>query len=151
MIESIGPLEKIGAGLIGLGTVAYIWIRRLKADSVNDKVDEKTQKFIDNLNHTIDQKTDENKHLSEAIERVAAERNEAVQEVGGLKVKVQHLEESVDSMTKEVERLQLENARLVDRVDEMLEALNKLGLQVVDLANKNQDLMEELRQKRQEE
>lgn len=145
-------IETITTALVGIGGAAYLVIRKLKSDktsdtiaenavSLSEKVDARTQTLIDNLQQEVQSKNDQNKHLSEVIERVASERNEAVQLVGELKATVGSLSERVMEMRNEMEKLEKENSNLASQVAQMTKDLKDLGLRMVDLALKNQELV----------
>lgn len=126
MLENVGFLEKIGAGMVGIATVGYLWFRRIKSDNASDIVDSKSQKLIDNLNEQLSVKIAEISKLHEVVERVAVERNNAVQQVGKLEATVQLLGERVEEMKAEITRLELENKIMSENV-------SKLTMKVIEL------------------
>jgi len=109
-------LLAIGCGMIALSGVAYIWYRRISSDKREDGtlrliLDESAKaaqmwrvnaedanKRADDANARADKIREDS---MATIERVAKERNEAVQEVGALRRTVEHLQETVNELTVE--------------------------------------------------
>lgn len=109
-------LMTVGGGLIALAAVGYVWYRKINADQREDNTlklildeaakaaqmwrlnAEDANKRAEDANQRADKVREESMHT---IERVAKERNEAVQEVGKLRATVEHLQKSVDELTEE--------------------------------------------------
>lgn len=83
----------------------YHALRKIKGDVRVDKVDDASQKLIDNL------MTQHDKDIS-SIERLAKERNTAVERMGSL-------ETTIKFQTAELERMSTEVVKLEDKVREL--------------------------------
>lgn len=93
------------AGVALVLGAAYQALRRIKGDVRVDKVDDATQKLIENLMSQHD------KDIS-SIERLAKERNTAVERMGSL-------ETTIKFQTAELERMSTEVVKLEDKVREL--------------------------------
>lgn len=94
------------AGIALVLGAAYQALRRIKGDVRVDKVDDATQKLIENLMSQHD------KDIT-SIERLAKERNTAVERMGSL-------ETTIKFQTVELERMSNEVGKLEDEVRELL-------------------------------
>lgn len=118
-------LIAVGGGLIAMAAVGYIWYRRISADKRDDGtlkliLDESAKaaqmwrvnaedanKRADDANNRADKIREDS---MATIERVAKERNEAVQELGALRRTVEHLQITVNELT-------IENKALHETID----------------------------------
>lgn len=120
-------VENIGSALVGLSVGGYTISRIYRRDSNIDKIDDKSQKLIDNLSRQIDleresytgqikYERDTNMRLGETIDRLSAERNEAIQNVGRLEGQITALSQAVEHLRSEVERLTAANQGYADEI-----------------------------------
>lgn len=127
-------LIAVGGGMIALAAVAYVWYRRINSDKREDStlkliLDESAKaaqmwrvnaedanKRADEANQRADKIRDDS---MATIERVAKERNEAVQEVGALRRTVEHLQETVNELT-------IENKSLHETLDGQTKLLHQV-------------------------
>jgi hypothetical protein len=125
-------LIAVGAGLIALSTVGYMWYRRINSDKREDGtlkliLDESARaaqmwrenyelanKRADEANHRADKIHDESMQV---IERVAKERNDAVQNAGKLAATVEHLQQTVEKQTIMIQSLEKENIELHENIE----------------------------------
>ena len=113
-----------GSGVAISGAI-YAALRKIKTDDTADKVDIKTQALLDNINAQLESERAENKALRDAVERVATERNEAVQTVGKMEGHVTALEREVASLSAQVQSLKDENKLLTAEIHEMRKQLQQ--------------------------
>lgn len=99
--------------------VIYSSVRKINADKKTDDVDEKTQALIDAVTDQLNSERGTNNHLREVIERVAGERNDAVQKVGELQGQVAALDNHVGLLRTEIEKLELKNALLTKEISDL--------------------------------
>lgn len=139
-IPTTGAGGVTAAVVAGLAALYGVW-RRLKSDNSTDKLDAKSQQLIDNIEEQLKRETEEKIRLSNVIERLAAERNEAVSQVGKLEATVQNLDDRITRMTGEVTRLEEENEKLTDIIQSMVAKVEGLSNEVLKLVTKNGELM----------
>ncbi len=126
--QTNSALAALGAGLLSISAVGFIWYRRIKLDAKEDaaierilaesaKAAEMWRINADDANKRAEEaskRADEIQSKAlEAIETLSKERNDAVQEVGKLRSTVEHLQ-------KTVERFERENKTLNDKIDKLL-------------------------------
>ena len=123
-------LNMLLTGIGGLGVGGYAVHRKFKADNNSDTLDGKAQLIIERLETQLDARIKENNHLGEVIERVARERNEAVQQVGRLEGTVQALQGEVERMRGEVVKLERKNVALTERIGSLNDTVLNLSTQI---------------------
>lgn len=104
------------AALIAAGWALYRLSRVVKADRTSDQLDAKGRDAIDRWQGIAERAEERADRAQLTIERVAKERNDAVQLVGKLEAQVGHL-------TEEVEELRQENGRLMATLQDQSEML----------------------------
>lgn len=119
-------LNMLLTGIGGLGLGGYAVHRKLKADKASDVLDGKAQVIIERLETQLDSRIKENNHLGEVIDRVARERNEAVQQVGRLEGTVQALQGEVERMRAEVVKLERKNVALTTQITSLNDTVRNL-------------------------
>lgn len=113
-----------GAGGAGAGGFA-IW-RYLKSTMNDDALNAKAQAIIKNLQDMLHTEWDKNQKLSEAVERVSRERNDAVQAMGRLEGQVEALTGHVQVLQDEVKRLEEQGIRREQQNNELLAELRHI-------------------------
>lgn len=122
-------MAALGAGLLSISAVGFLWYRRIKLDSAEsiaiDRIlnesakaaemwrlnAEEANKRADEANRRAD---DIQKIATETIDKFAKERNEAVQEFGKLQATVEHLQETIEEFKRE-------NKSLNQKIDRLME------------------------------
>lgn len=123
-------LNMLLTGIGGLGVGGYAVSRKLKADKNSDTLDGKAQVIIERLETQLDARIKENNHLGEVIDRVARERNEAVQQVGRLEGTVHALQGEVERMRAEVLKLEKKNIALTQQISNLNGTVRNLSEQI---------------------
>lgn len=96
MIEAVPEwLQMLIVGIGGFGAGGYGVYRRLRSDSNSDFIDRKSQALINNLSEQLVHERDNSRKLGEVIDRLAKERNEAVQALGALEAQIEALKREV--------------------------------------------------------
>lgn len=130
MSEMPGWANTVMSALGGIGVGGYTISRIYRRDKNSDSIDDKSQKLIDNLSRQLDleraghaeqirYERDNNTLMGNTIDRLAKERNDAVQNVGKLEGQVHALQSSVEHLQREVEKLELANTALIGQVSGM--------------------------------
>ena len=133
-------LNMLVTGIAGLGVGGYGVHRKLRADGKSDTLDAKAQAIIERLENQLETERKNGVHLSDAIDRVAKERNEAVQQVG-------RLEGTVHALQGEVERMRAEVLKLEHKNQAMSEEITGLSRTVTDLSHRIQSLLDHVESK----
>lgn len=136
--------------LAGIGAGGYAVWRRLKSDNLTDSTDQKSQRLIDNLERQLQREIETKEGLGKVIDRLAAERNEAVQKLGKLEGVVHALEKEVQHMTEELHSLEKENAQLTSQIMNMSAALDEVRTQVGAMVALNNQLLDQLKKREAE-
>lgn len=123
-------LNMLLTGIGGLGVGGYAVSRKLKADKNSDTLDGKAQVIIERLETQLDARIKENNHLGEVIDRVARQRNEAVQQVGRLEGTVHALQGEVERMRGEVVKLERKNVALTEKIGSLNDTVLNLSTQI---------------------
>lgn len=125
------------AFVFGIGGASYLFHRRFKNDSRNDKVADANAaaevSIIEKLQTQIDAERDHSTELGKTIDRLAEERNAAVETAGMLKGKVESLQQQVGHLSDQVNDLQLENAELHRLIIDSSENVRALELAIQTL------------------
>ncbi len=119
-------LNMLVTGIGGLGVGAYAVARKLKADKNSDTLDAKSQGIITRLESQLETERKNNAHFGEVIDRLAKERNEAVQKVG-------RLEGAVQALQGEIKRLEQKNASLTQEITSLHEEVRMLSGNIATL------------------
>ena len=136
-------LMTVGAGMIGVAGVAYVWYRRVTADKREDStikllLDEMAKScamYRENFEaetSRADKETARADRLLDTIEQIAQERNEAVKKEGELKAKVDHLQGSLDEF-------RIENKELRQDLADVRIENKELRQELVDVRNENRE------------
>lgn len=123
-------LQVLVTGLAGIGLGGYGVHRKLKADRNSDTLDSKASAMIERLEEQLDSERKHNAHLAEAIDRVARERNDAVQQVGRLEGTVHALQSEVERMSTEVIKLEKKNKTLSEEITNLSGTVRNLSDQI---------------------
>lgn len=128
----------------GAAAGGYAVWRKVKGDLKSDGVDSKTQMLINNLETQLIREAEEKHRMSAVIDRIAAERNNAVSKVGELNGIVHALQKEVERMSAELEEVEKHNKMLTDSMLNMSETMNEFRLQMSELKQTNDKLVEAL-------
>ncbi|QNJ57343.1 chemotaxis protein [Pseudomonas phage Dolphis] len=109
-------LKILFTGIGGLGAGGYAVHRTLKRDQTSDKLDERAQAIITRLESQLEAERRNNQILGQNIDRIAAERNSAVQQVGRLEGTVHALEGEVGRLRTEIQSLETKNSELTKQI-----------------------------------
>lgn len=120
-------VQSLLAALGGLGLGGYTVHRKLKADRTSDTLDAKSQAIIERLEEQLANERKNNLQMGEVIDRVAKERNDAVQQVGRLEGTVHALQGEVERMRNEVVRLEKKNAELTHQITGLNETVRNMS------------------------
>lgn len=123
-------LNALVAGIVGIGSGGYVVARKLKADRNSDALDAKAQVIIERLETQLGTERLNNSHLGEVIDRVAKERNDAVQQVGRLQGTVEALSGEVERMRGEVIKLEKKNVALTEEITSLNGTVRNLSDQI---------------------
>lgn len=123
-------LNTILTGLGGLGLGGYAVHRKLMADGKTDNLDAKARVIIDRLESQLETERKNGSHLGDVIDRIAKERNDAVQQVGRLEGTVHALQGEVERMRAEVVKLEKKNSALTDEIQTMSGTVQALSGQI---------------------
>lgn len=123
-------LNMLLTGLGGLGVGGYAAARKLKQDRNTDKLDEKSRLIIDRLETQLETERKNSNHLGEVIDRLAKERNDAVQQTGRLEATVTALQGEVQRMRAEVVNLEEKNTGLTREINSLSGTVRALSDQI---------------------
>lgn len=137
----------LAAGAGAVLVAGYNALRKIKGDVRVDKIDDATQKLIDNLTEQRD------KDMS-TIERLAGERNGAMERVGSLEATIKYQTQELERMSGEVTKLEEEvrelfaqNRHYIGEID-ALRAENKVlqaqNIELLEAAKHNAEHLEML-------
>lgn len=126
-------LKILVTGFGGLGVGGYTVHRTLKRDQTSDKLDEKAQAIITRLESQLDAERKNNAHMGETIDRLAGERNSAVQQVGRLEGTVHALEGEVSRLRSEIQSLEQKNSELTQEISKLHGEITGLAESVREL------------------
>lgn len=113
-------------GLGGAGAGGFAIWRYFKGAMNVDALDSKAQAIIKNLQDMLRAEWEKNQRLSEAVESVSKERNEAVQAMGKLEGQVEALTGQVNMLKSEVQRLEAQSTRLESQNAELLNEMRQI-------------------------
>lgn len=136
---------KLATGLAGIGAGGYAVWRLLKNDKKSDGLDGKAQALIDNLESQLKREIDEKHKVGSVVDRLAAERNEAVQQLGRIQGVVEGLENEVKRMTSELVRVEERNKELSATVIELTSVISDLATKLAQLQTSNNEFINEIR------
>lgn len=138
---SQSALLAVGTGFAAISAVGYMWYRRVNKDRQEDKTlslllaeSANAAKMWREIAEASDlrateahKRADEQRIESMAtIERLAIERNDAVQIAGKLTATVGHLQETVENQTITIESLEIKNAGLQSKMEGIAMLLHKV-------------------------
>jgi hypothetical protein len=151
----------IGTGMIALAACGYVWYRKVNADKREDstfktaleesaRAMQTWREMAEGANRRADEahkRADDIRSESMAtIERLAIERNEAVQTAGKLTATVEHLQLTVEKQTAMIVALETENQALQETLENqgdmlrsVLEQLARVSAKLDDMENDKQD------------
>lgn len=112
-------IQSVIYAMCGTGAGGFAVWRYLKSSLNTDALDAKAQAIIKNLQEMLKSEWDKNQKLSDSIDRVAKERNEAVSAVGRLEGTIEVLSGQVNTLKNEVERLERQNSTLGTQLSEI--------------------------------
>lgn len=116
------------------GGVIYFASRRYSNDRRTDKLADATVNAevgaIERLQMQLDSEREHTADLGKTIDRLSAERNQAVEAAGMLKGKVEALQNQVEHLSAQVEELQRENEELHALVVDSAENVKALELAI---------------------
>lgn len=102
--------------VFGTAVASYAFMRRVKKDAREDKVAdagaEAEISVLEQLRNQLNYERDHSAELGKTIDRLADERNEAVQMAGKLEGEVTALTQQVEHLSEQVSELQRENEEL---------------------------------------
>lgn len=134
-------LKQLGVILGSVGAGGYVVWRKVKGDLRNDGVDDKTQTLISNLESHLMREVEEKHKLCAVIDRIAAERNDAVSKVGELNGIVHALQREVERMSGELKEVEQRNKELTYSMIAMAKTMKEFGDQMQELKNTNDKLV----------
>lgn len=121
--ENVGYIGTVISALGGIGATVYLIWRKLRGDKLADVIDTKSQQLINNLTSRLQAEEEKTKRLENSIERVAKERNEAVQALGRLEERIKQMETIVallkrdnDTLRTDITGLRRDNQRLIEQI-----------------------------------
>lgn len=123
-----------GAGVIL--AAGYNALRKIKGDVRVDKIDDATQKLIDSLSKQHD------KDIA-TIERLAGERNGAMERVGRLEATIIHQTSELERMSSEVTKLEEEVRELFAQNHHYMGEIDALRAENKVLQAQNEELLEQ--------
>jgi len=144
-------LIAVGSGMVALAGVAYVWYRKISADSRDDstlkllltesanasktwrEIAESANQRADAANKRAD---DQRSESIATIERVAMERNEAVQNAGKLTATVEHLQQTVEKQTLMIQSLEIENVDLHANIEGLSVMLQQVLVNQAEMYDK---------------
>ena len=144
-------LIAVGSGMVALAGVAYVWYRKISADSRDDstlkllltesanasktwrEIAESANERADAANKRAD---DQRSESIATIERVAMERNEAVQNAGKLTATVDHLQQTVEKQTLMIQSLESENVDLHANIEGLSVMLQQVLINQAEMYEK---------------
>lgn len=138
MPEMPGWISNLLSAVGGIGAGGYVIHRRLKSDKNSDAIDSKGQQLYDSLaaqlgserishREQLSYERETNMKLGETIDRLAKERNEAVQNVGRLEGQVTALQGQVTRLQSEVEKLESTNKSLFEQIMAMRDEVSDMS------------------------
>jgi len=125
-----GLAATVGAVLVA----AYGALRKIKGDVRVDKIDDATQKLIDNLTKQRD------KDMA-TIERLAGERNGAMERVGSLEATLKYQTQELERMSGEVTKLEEEVRELYTQIIHYTGEIDALRTENKVLQEQNEELL----------
>ena len=125
-----GLAATVGAVLVA----AYGALRKIKGDVRVDKIDDATQKLIDNLTKQRD------KDMA-TIERLAGERNGAMERVGSLEATIKYQTQELERMSGEVTKLEEEVRELYTQIIHYTGEIDALRTENKVLQEQNEELL----------
>lgn len=132
---------KLTGGVAAIAAAIYGIKRRLSADTSADKLDGKAEQLITKLETQLQRERDHSQHLGEVIERVATERNEAVQQVGRMEGTIQALERELNRVGCELVKLESRNTQLANQVEQLTAAISDMNTRLDAVNAINADLI----------
>lgn len=124
----------LAAGAGAVLVAGYNALRKIKGDVRVDKIDDATQKLIDNLTKQRD------KDMA-TIERLAGERNGAMERVGRLEATIMHQTSELERMSGEVTKLEEEVRELFAQNHHYMGEIDALRAENKVLQEQNTDLL----------
>ena len=124
----------LAAGVGAVLVAAYGALRKIKGDVRVDKIDDATQKLIDNLTKQRDRDT-------ATIERLAGERNGAMERVGSLDATIKYQTAELERMSGEVTKLEEEVRELFAQNRHYIGEIDALRAENKVLQSQNEDLL----------
>ena len=124
-----GLAATVGAVLVA----AYGALRKIKGDVRVDKIDDATQKLIDNLTKQRDKDM-------VTIERLAGERNGAMERVGSLEATLKYQTQELERMSGEVTKLEEEVRELYTQIIHYTGEIDALRTENKVLQEQNEEL-----------
>lgn len=136
MVENIDVTTAGGlaAGVSLLMAAGYNALRKIKGDVRVDKIDDATQKLIDNLVAQRDKDMN-------TIERLAGERNGAMERVGSLEATIKYQTTELERMSSEVTKLEAEVRELYTQIHLYTGEIDALRAENKVLQTQNTDLL----------
>ena len=125
-----GLAATVGAVLVA----AYGALRKIKGDVRVDKIDDATQKLIDNLTKQRDKDM-------VTIERLAGERNGAMERVGSLEATLKYQTQELERMSGEVTKLEEEVRELYTQIIHYTGEIDALRTENKVLQEQNEELL----------
>lgn len=124
----------LAAGMGAVLVAAYSALRKIKGDVRVDKIDDATQKLIDNLTKQRD------KDMA-TIERLAGERNGAMERVGSLEATIKYQTQELERMSGEVTKLEEEVRELFAQNRHYIGEIDALRAENKVLQSQNEELL----------
>ena len=124
----------LAAGVGAVLVSAYGALRKIKGDVRVDKIDDATQKLIDNLTKQRDKDM-------VTIERLAGERNGAMERVGSLEATIKYQTQELERMSGEVTKLEEEVRELFAQNHHYMGEIDALRAENKVLQAQNTDLL----------
>ena len=124
----------LAAGVGAVLVSAYGALRKIKGDVRVDKIDDATQKLIDNLTKQRDKDM-------VTIERLAGERNGAMERVGSLEATLKYQTQELERMSGEVTKLEEEVRELYTQIIHYTGEIDALRTENKVLQEQNEELL----------
>ena len=124
----------LAAGVGAVLAAGYSALRKIKGDVRVDKIDDATQKLIDNLVAQRDKDMN-------TIERLAGERNGAMERVGSLEATIKYQTTELERMSSEVTKLEAEVRELYTQIHLYTGEIDALRAENKVLQTQNTDLL----------
>lgn len=120
--------------MLGGGTTGYLFLQRAKRDrranAVADAEAEAEMSVIGQLRNQLELERSHSAELGKTVDRLAAERNEAVRVAGKLQGEVVALSQQVEHLSEQVAELQRENEELRVLAQDSNESVKALKLAI---------------------